>query len=94
VLSWIFLLGTKADWRGDMNLARRGFRRLARILEMILYTILHKLMGLKWLAAWEPLDLGIRARKVWFWFLSRQLLLKKFQMQFRTSFLTRHQYFL
>jgi hypothetical protein len=36
VLSWIFLLRTKADWRGDMNLARKGLRRFARILEMIL----------------------------------------------------------
>ena len=35
-LSSIFLLGTKADWRGEIILGRPIFNLLARILEMIL----------------------------------------------------------
>ena len=34
--SWIFLPGTKANWRGEIILGRTSFNLLARILEMIL----------------------------------------------------------
>lgn len=40
-------LGTKAVWAGEISLPSKGLIRVTRIFEMILYTKLHKLMGLK-----------------------------------------------
>ena len=39
----------KADWHGEMNLWRRGLILDTKILEIILYIMLHKLMGLYFL---------------------------------------------
>lgn len=46
--SWIYMLGTKAFWEGEMSLGSRAFNRVERILEIILYDTLHKLIGQKW----------------------------------------------
>jgi hypothetical protein len=77
-----------------MIFGRRAFNLLAKILEMILYTISHMLIGLNLWIVWEPLCFGTRAIKVWFYSLKRCFLLKKFEMQARTPVLIKDQYFL
>ena len=50
MLSEISLSDMNALWDSDTNLGRSFFRRLAMILETILYKILQRLIGLKLVA--------------------------------------------
>ena len=47
ILSKPILPGTKAIWRGDMSLGKQGQSLLTMILVTTLYTVLHRLIGLK-----------------------------------------------
>lgn len=55
----------KAPWFLDMHFYRIGLSRLTRILVMILYEALHKLIGLKWLTNSGEATLGMRVILVW-----------------------------
>lgn len=47
ILSRVALLGRKAPWLCEMNMGMIGLRQLVRILKMILFKTLHKLIGQK-----------------------------------------------
>ena len=51
ILSMILLPWIKAFWKGEISLSMRGFNLFTRILEMILYVTLHRLIGLKWVTS-------------------------------------------
>lgn len=48
ILSMIYLPGIKVDWFTLMQYFSKGFNLLTKIVDMILYTTLHRLIGLKW----------------------------------------------
>ena len=63
MLSTICLLGTNPPWFSEIIEGRRGFSLPAMILEIILYELLQRDMGLKRLREEGQGSLGIRAKK-------------------------------
>lgn len=77
-LSIICLPATKALWFIEINLCRISFILLARILEITLYKTLQNAIGLKSDGYLFWIFFKISTRLVWFNWLGKCLLLKKF----------------
>ena len=58
------LPATKVVWEGKIRFGIRCFILRTRILDTILYMVLQRLIGLKWLIDSGPSCLGIRAIRV------------------------------
>ena len=72
MLSVINLYGTKALWELEIKFGRISFNRLTNILDMILYSTLHKLMGRYCMINSGSLVLGISA--MWVLFIFRSMI--------------------
>ena len=85
VFSWILRSGMKVVCHEEINLLRTYSRLFARSLEMILYSILQRLIDPNWFTEAALLPLEIRAIKEWLISFNMYPLLKKVIIALVTS---------